>query len=74
MTISYSIRHPAGCRVAWSGSPEATRDFLREQDDWPAGTFEIADHEDPFGYPPRRWGVAVKAPEGNVELVPDRPA
>jgi hypothetical protein len=59
--------------VVSAGSPELIGDFLRRES-WPPQRYEITSTETPFGGIRLRWGVAIKHPDGSVELIPDPPA
>jgi hypothetical protein len=74
MPASYRTTAPDGSGVVSAPSPEAIRDFLGSERFWPHGCYEITRVEVPFGHPHHRWGVAIKHPDGTVELIPDPPA
>jgi hypothetical protein len=74
MPASYQATAPDRSGVVCAPSPEGVREFLRRETLWPPGRYEITSAELAFEFPRRRWGVAVKHPDGSVELVPDRPA
>jgi hypothetical protein len=59
--------------VVCCASPDAIQDVLRADARWPSGTYEVTGVESLFGSPRHRWGVAIKYPDGMVELVPNRP-
>jgi hypothetical protein len=71
MANGYHIRLGSGAIVTF-GSPQAIRESPEVH--WPAGRYDV--HEGsasglPHGRVPRRWGVAVKSPDGAVSMTPD---
>ena len=72
MSASYRMVRCDRHEVVSAGSPELMGDFLRHED-WPPRRYEITSTETPFGCVHRRWGAAIKHPDGLVELLPDPP-
>jgi len=56
-------------------SPESVRQYLRDNKSWASRTYVVLVTP---GFLPTpavpgvRWGVAIKKPDGSVELVPDQ--
>ena len=73
MPASYRTTRSDRPEVVSAGNPELIRAFL-QRESWPPRRYEITSTEAPFGGIRRRWGVAIKHPDGAVELVPDPPA
>jgi hypothetical protein len=73
MSASYRVTAPDRSGVVSAGSPDVIRECLRREN-WPVSKYEITSVEAPFGSTPSRWGVAIKHPDGSVELIPDQPA
>src|SRR5262249_18514520 len=68
MSKSYHIRLDNGAMITF-GSPQAIKDSLEVH--WPAGHYDI--HEGPgtdphHGQVGRRWGTAIKRPDGAVTI------
>jgi hypothetical protein len=74
VSTSYRTTRTDRFGVVCCASPEAIRGILRSDNRWPSGCYEITGVESLFGHPRHRWGVAVKLPDGTVELIRDRPA
>ena len=70
---SYRMMRSDRPEVVYAGSPELIRAYLRRES-WPPQSYEITSVEVPFGCTRHRWGVAIKHPDGSVELLPDPPA
>jgi hypothetical protein len=66
----YSIVHPAGRAAIYGATPVSVGDHLGADATWPAGRYRVAERLAATGSPSRRWGVAVKHPDGSVELIP----
>ena len=70
----YHFTNRAGSLVTCT-SAESVRRFLRENESWAPGTYDVlvtsAFLPTP-AVPGVRWGVANKKPDGSVELVPDQ--
>jgi hypothetical protein len=75
MEPSYRVIHPGDRRVLLTTSPEAVRDFLDQHAVWPPGSYELHPVSSFLLAAPSLglWGVAVKHPDGSVELIPVRP-
>jgi hypothetical protein len=71
MSGSYQATAPDRSGTVCAPSPESIRDFLRREAAWPSGRYEITNGGLLFSPTPKRWGVAIKHPDGSVELVPD---
>ena len=69
---SYRMMRADRTEVVSAGSPELIRAYLRRES-WPPQSYEITSVEVPFGCTRRRWGVAIKHPDGSVDLIPVRP-
>jgi hypothetical protein len=70
--LYYHTARPGGASVV-ATSPEALRDFIRDEADWTPGTSAIlAAPALKLGSesPGVRWGEVVKHPDGRVELIP----
>ena len=73
----YRIRHPDDGAIVSATSLRAIQAFLHDKSEWPSGTYEILESGtvNPHpGEPAPLWGIAVKAPDGTVELVRGQPA
>jgi hypothetical protein len=74
--LYYHTARPGG-GVVIATSPEALRDFIRDEAVWPPGTSEIiaapTTNLTPES-PGVRWGVVVKHPDGSVELISGGPS
>jgi hypothetical protein len=70
------VADASGTRLV-SISPEEIRRWLRDGKSWLPGhytVFVIDSVPTWLRRPGARWGVAIKRPDGAVELVPDQPA
>jgi hypothetical protein len=70
--LYYHTARPGGAPVV-ATSPEALRDFIRDEAGWSPGTSTIIAAPtlklSPES-PGVRWGEVVKHPDGRVELIP----
>jgi hypothetical protein len=72
MLASYRATAPDRTGVVCAPGLDPICDFLRRESSWPAGGYEISVVEVLLDSPRQRWGVAIKHPDGTVELVPNR--
>jgi hypothetical protein len=73
MSASYGATAPDRSGVVSAPSPESIRDFLRRETAWPPGRYAIIRASILLDAPSSRWGVAIKNPDGSIELIPDQP-
>ena len=74
MFACYHLRVPDDMGTFSTTRLEGIRDFLRTHPACPPGAYEVIKGWSltaPTAGPARRWGAAVKHPDGNVELVQD---
>jgi len=72
MPVTYAIAHPIDRSLCAGYSPEEVRRSLQAAWDWPEGRYRIIEASSPsllprYGDP--CWGVAIKSPDGTVELI-----
>jgi hypothetical protein len=72
MFASYKATASDRSRVVSASSPESIREFLGRESTWPAGRYEISGSGALLDFTHGPWGVAVKHPDGSVELLPDQ--
>jgi hypothetical protein len=59
--------------VANAPTPTGIRDLLELDTGWFPGSYEVIQDDAPLDYTGRRWGVAIKHPDGRVEVIQDPP-
>src|SRR5262249_42951749 len=71
----HGITPLTGETVVTCTTPEAVRAHLRDQADWPLGIYpvDLTNSVSPAAVPQARQGIAVKYPDGTVDLIPGRP-
>ena len=72
----YHVADASGTRLV-STSRRELRRWLRDGASWLPGRYTVFVTDSPptwLRLPGARWGVAIKRPDGSVELVQDRPA
>jgi hypothetical protein len=67
MPLTYATPHPNDRSLCTGYSPEEVRRSLQAAWDWPEGRYKIIEASSP-SLPPC-WGVAIKGPDGTVELI-----